>query len=103
MNRDIEDRGYLDKRFAKSDSVVSRNVAGEFILVPIRQRGEDVDCIYTLNEVGARIWELIDGRRTLAGIRAGIIEEYDVVPEEAEKDMLELLRQLESVKAIEEV
>lgn len=103
MNRDIEDREYLTKRFAKSDSIVSRSVAGEFILVPIRQRGEDVDCIYTLNEVGARIWELIDGRRTLGGIRDGIIEEYDVAREVAEQDMLELLKQLESVEAIEEV
>lgn len=94
---------YLKKRFAKNDSIVSRNIAGEFILVPIRQRGEDVDCIYTLNEVAARIWELIDARRTVEDIRDRIVQEYDVAPEVAEQDSLDLLIKLVSVQALDEV
>jgi hypothetical protein len=93
----------MRKCFAKSDSIVSRRIAGEFILVPIRKRGEDVDSIYTLNEVGARIWELLDGERSVENIRDQIAAEYDVTPEEAEQDIAELLLQFESVGALKEV
>jgi hypothetical protein len=99
----METAAHLEKRFIKEDSVVSRNVGGEFILVPIRKRATDVDSIYTLNEVAARIWELIDGVNTVAEIRGVIVHEYDVTPEEAEKDILELLMQLTSVGAVKEV
>ena len=30
---------YLDKVYSKSDSIVFRKIADEFILVPIRQKG----------------------------------------------------------------
>jgi len=93
---------YLEKRFIKEDSVVSRNVGGEFILVPIRRSATEVDSIYTLNEVAARIWDLIDGVKTVAAIRDAIVGEYEVAPDEAEKDLLDLLMQLQSVNAVRE-
>ena len=44
---------------------MARQIAGEYILVPIRQSAGEVESIYTLNEVGTRIWELLDGQRSL--------------------------------------
>lgn len=49
---------------------------------------------FTLNEVGARIWELIDGQRTPAMIAQSLIEEYDVSPEELAGDVDSLLTSL---------
>jgi hypothetical protein len=37
---------YLEKRFAKDPLIVSRKIAGKFVLVPIRQKAEDVESIY---------------------------------------------------------
>ena len=51
-----------EKVYKKSDSIVSRKIADEFILVPIRQNVGDMESIYALNETSARIWELIDGK-----------------------------------------
>ena len=93
---------FLDKVYRKSDSIVSRKIANEFILVPIRQDVGDLGSIYTLNEVAARIWELIDGKIKASEIKNKIVEEFEVTPEEAEKDLIEHLQQLEEVKAITE-
>ena len=91
---------YLDKVYSKSDSIVFRKIADEFILVPIRQNVGDLESIYTLNETGARIWELIDGKNKVNEIKEKLIEEFEVTPEEAEKDIIAHLQQLESIKAI---
>ncbi|MDO9576302.1 MAG: PqqD family protein [Candidatus Cloacimonadales bacterium] len=91
---------FLDKVYTKSDSIVSRKIADEFILVPIRQNVGDLESIYTLNETAARIWELIDGKMKVEEIKEKIVEEFEVTPEEAEKDIMEHLQQLESIKAI---
>ena len=90
----------LTKFFVKDPNIVSRKIAGEVILVPIRQNVGDLESIYTLNEVAARIWELIDGKRQPEDIKKVIVEEYEIEEEEAEKDLLELLSQLKELKAI---
>jgi hypothetical protein len=94
--------GLLDKVYKKSDSIVSRKIADEFILVPIRQNVGDLGSIYTLNEVAARIWELIDGKMKLREIKDALVGEFEVTPEEAEKDLIEHLQQLKKIKAITE-
>ena len=93
---------YLEKIYSKSDSIVFRKIADEFILVPIRQNVGDLESIYTLNETGARIWELIDGKKKVNDIKDMIVDEFEVPPEKAEKDIIEHLMQLEEIKAIVE-
>jgi len=91
---------YLEKRFSKDPSIVFRKVADEFILVPIKQKASDVESIYTMNDVASRIWELIDGKRSLKDIKEVIIKEFKVSPEEAEKDLVEFSKQLEKIGAV---
>ncbi len=91
---------FLDKVYKKSDSIVSRKIADEFILVPIRQNVGDLESISTLNEVAARIWEFIDGTMKLREIKDKIVEEFDVTPQQAEKDLVEYIKQLEKIEAV---
>lgn len=93
---------FEEKVYKKSGSIVFRKIADEYILVPIRQNVGDLESIYTLNEVAAHIWELINGKMKVEGIREKIVEEFDVKPEEAEKDIMEYIMQLEEIKAITE-
>jgi hypothetical protein len=93
----------LEDRFAKDSSIVSRKIADEVILVPVRQNVADLESIFTLNEVAARIWELLDGRITLAKIRDLLVEEFEVTPEQAETDLLEFLQLLEKAGAVKKV
>jgi len=99
----MDNIAYLGKRFTKDPSIVSRKIADECILVPIKQSASEVDSIYTVNEVGSRIWELIDGEKSLSEISDVIIDEFEVSNEEAEKDLIEFLQQLEQVGAVMEV
>ncbi len=86
----------IKKCYRKNDSILSRKIGDEFILVPIRQNAGDLSSIYTLNEVAARVWELIDGNRTLETVLEIICEEYEVESHAAEEDIVYYLKQLES-------
>jgi hypothetical protein len=91
---------FLEKVYKKSESIVSRRIGDEYILVPIRQDVGDLESIYTLNETGALIWELIDGKLKVGEIKESLLEAFEVEPDEAEKDLIEHLQQLEGIKAI---
>ena len=91
---------FLGRVFKKSDAIVFRKIGQECILVPIRQGVGDLEGIYTLNETAARVWDLLDGTAKGREIRDKITEEFDVTPEEAEKDLAHHLKELASIKAI---
>lgn len=90
----------LKKVYKKNDSIVSRRIADEVILVPIKRDIGDLESIYTLNEVGGSIWELIDGKATVRKIIDAIVCEYEVPSGEAEEDVVKYLRKLESIEAV---
>ena len=89
--------------YRQDDSIVSRRIEDEVILVPIRQNVADLESIYTLSEVGAYVWEQIDGHRTTAEILPLMVGEFEVSEEEAQKDLTEFIQQLSSVGAITRV
>ena len=90
----------LEKCFFKEDSCVTREIAGETIIVPIKGRVGDLDSIYTLNEVGTLIWQLIDGQRNIGEIVQSVRQTYDVEPEEVKKDTADFLHSLEQAGLI---
>ena len=75
---------------------VTRQIAGETLVIPIAGQVGDLDAIYTLNEVAASVWELIDGPTPVSQIVESLGREYDVTPEQARADVLELLAALEA-------
>lgn len=48
-----------------------------------------------LDEVGQRIWELLEQPRTVADIVAALVEEYDVSEAECTRDVTEFVASLE--------
>lgn len=50
--------------------------------------------IKVLNEVGARIWSLADGQRSVREIAAQISAEYNIPEADAETDALEFIGQM---------
>ena len=89
--------------YRQDDSIVSRRIEDEVVLVPIRQNVADLESIYTLSEVGAYIWEEMDGRRTAAEILALTVGQFEVSEEEAQRDLTEFMQQLSSIGAITRV
>ncbi|HYB73900.1 MAG TPA: PqqD family protein [Candidatus Sulfotelmatobacter sp.] len=87
-------------RLERDPTFVSRQIAGETILVPIRQNMGDLESVYSVNEVGTRVWELLDGSRTLGDIRDRIADEFEVGMEALARDLLEFLKQLQAIRAV---
>lgn len=85
----------LENQPQRRAGVLTRPGKSTLILLDIRG-GE----YYTLDEVGARIWELCDGSRTVAAIVAQIVEEYDASAETVQADVLELLTDLGQEKLL---
>lgn len=90
-----------DSVFAPSDDVVSREIEGELIIVPITSGiGDLEDELYTLNDTGRAIWHRLDGRRTLADIAAELEKEFDAPLETIIQDVLGLTGELASRKIV---
>jgi hypothetical protein len=49
---------------------------------------------YGLNEVGTRVWNLIQEPRRVSDLRDAILEEYEVEPHRCEADIMVLLQDL---------
>ncbi|MGQ9525265.1 MAG: PqqD family protein [Armatimonadota bacterium] len=92
----------LDAIYQKSEDMVSRKVAGEYILVPVRRRVADLESIYNLNEVGGFIYERIDGATPASQILEAICREFDVSREQAEADLVQFLSTLKEIGAVTE-
>jgi hypothetical protein len=91
----------LDTVPRKSESSVFRKIGDECILVPVASSVADVNSIFSLNETGAAIWDLIDGKRNLRDIVAEIEGEFEVQGQEVEADVISLIRELFEAKLIE--
>ena len=87
-------------RYERDLDIVYRRIVDEVVLLPIRHNFGDLESIFTLNEVGARIWDLLDGRRTLVEITDIIMSEFDVTADVATDDLEEFVRDLEGVGAV---
>lgn len=90
----------IDRVFCKSENIVFRQIDDETILVPIKNNVGDMGAIYNLNEVGAYVWEHLDGRKTLFDIKNLVADEFEVSMQEAEGDLMEFINQLEKIEAV---
>lgn len=89
--------------FQRTKDVVCRGVGAESILVPIRNNVGNLDFVYTLSPVAARIWALLDGVKTTDAIVDEICAEYDVDRETVQADMAALIHDLAGVSLIARV
>ena len=81
----------------KDPACVSRTIEGQSVIVDCGRWNN-----HLLNEVGTRVWNLIDGRRSVEEIAAGVreqlvAEEYEAIPASLEKDVEDFLAEVESM------
>jgi hypothetical protein len=89
--------------YRQSPDVVCRQVGLESILVPIRQNVGNLDFVYTLSPVAARIWSLLDGSRSVDVIAGQLCTEFEVDRETAVADVAELVEDLAGASLVTEV
>lgn len=80
--------------YSHSAHIVTRKTGTEYVLIPVANNIADMNSVYTLNESGAFIWELIDGKRNIGEIIDRVTEEYDIDRDSAAKDVFFLINNL---------
>ena len=74
---------------AKNPKTAWRIIEGEAVILSM-----DSKVLRGLNPVGSRIWELIDGQRSLEEIIEVVIQEFDVAPADAAQDVRAFIQEL---------
>ena len=78
-----------------SSNYVIREIAGDYIIVPIGQAVFDFQGLITVNEIGAFIWKLLqENDLTLNEIETAIKDEYEVESSIVKNDVIDFLNQL---------
>ena len=73
----------------KAPHTASRLIAGEAVILSL-----DTKVLRGLNPVGSRVWDLIDGARTVDDIVDVIVGEFDVARAVAAEDVRTFIQQL---------
>jgi|GEM_PF-142407 len=87
--------------FVRSQSVVSRRVSGETLVVPVRGKVGDLASIYSVNEVASLIWQLLEIPRDVFELVSAVEREYDVDPQQVHEDVSKFLNDMLSVGLVE--
>ena len=72
-----------------SRDLLSSELAGELVVLDLSS-GE----YYSLDEVGIRVWQLLQEPATVSAIRDAVVSEYDVDPVRCEHDIRALLGEM---------
>jgi hypothetical protein len=91
-----EPRLTLTTVIAVAPDQVSSDLAGEAVILNLKD-----GTYYGLNEVGARIWSLIQQPQTIGAVRDALMAEYTVDAERCERDLLTLLNAMAARGLIE--
>ena len=75
---------------------VSAEVEGEVVILNLAD-----EVYYGLDEVGARVWSLLAEPRTVAELRDSIVADFEVDAATAERDLLDLLREMAERRLVE--
>ncbi|MEM9808147.1 MAG: PqqD family peptide modification chaperone [Cyanobacteria bacterium P01_D01_bin.56] len=75
---------------------VSSELNGEVVILNLTS-----GVYYGLNEVGARIWELIQQPRSVEQIYSILLDEYEVAPDACQQELFNLLQGLKNACLIE--
>ncbi|HOS71164.1 MAG TPA: PqqD family protein [Bacteroidales bacterium] len=85
----------------RSESIVTRKTGNEYVLVPVTDNIADMNSVYTLNDSGAFIWELIDGKRDIEEMIEALVSRYDTDRETASEDLLSFIGKMSEYLVID--
>lgn len=75
----------IDKEF------VLREIAGDYIIIPIGATALEFHGLITVNEVGVTLWKMLQEDVTMEQLVQGVLAEYEVDEEVAREDIQEFL------------
>ena len=79
----------LGECLRRENGVLAQSAQGQTVLLRLEDGG-----YYALDEVGAIIWDLCDGHRTVSEVVAALCAEFDAPEETVQADVLEFIADL---------
>ncbi len=92
-----------DTHFVRNPDFIFRKVVEETILVPVYQNVADMDAIYTLNEVGAFVWQQMAEPVCIPELEVAILAEFDVDEQTVSTDLASFFQEMEAIGAVKKV
>ena len=83
--------------------MVTREVAGETIVVPVRGGVGDLTGLFTFNQIASGIWQQLAEGRTAEQVMRWVEENYEVSEERARADVASFLEELQQQGLVEAV
>jgi len=77
------------KKITISEEALSQEVNGETVILDLKS-----ESYFGLDEVGTRIWQLLQEEKDLQKVFDALLQEYDVEAEQLEQDLIELVDKL---------
>jgi hypothetical protein len=87
-------------RHARNTAIVSREVAGETIVVPICRGVGDLDSVYTFNPVGRSLWHLLENSHSVEELANWVATQYEVDANQAMLDVQSYMAELQEIGLI---
>lgn len=87
---------------SRSGNMVARKTGNEYVIIPVSNNIADMDSVFTINETGAFLWEIIDGERNVEDLINVLVDEYEIDYQTALNDVSEFLEQMKKFLVIEE-
>lgn len=84
------------------DGFIMKNVAGSNVVLPLGERQDEVKGIITFNDVGADVFNMLDGANSVEAIAKKIAKDYDAPYETVEADVNKLIEKMRVHGLIEE-
>lgn len=82
------------------DGFVLRSVGGHSIVVPVGAQMVDFNCMITLNDTGAFLWQQLQEERTAQELTQALLGEYEVEPTIAEADVARFIEKLQQAELL---
>lgn len=84
------------------DGFIMKDVAGSKVVLPIGERQNDLKGIITFNEIGAEVFNMLDGTNSVEEIAHKIAKDYDTPYETVEADVNKLVKKMREQGLIED-
>jgi hypothetical protein len=83
--------------YRRSTAVVSRQISGETLVVPIRGKVGDLASIYSFNETGSLLWTALAQPRTIQDLADALCLSFAVDEDQARRDANVFVQEMQAV------
>jgi hypothetical protein len=83
-------------QYRRSTAVVSRQISGETLVVPIRGKVGDLASIYSFNETGSVLWAAMEHPRSLETLTSLLCQSFEVGWDDARRDAQAFVQEMKS-------